>query len=251
MIVNHPQSVDVLFPSPRSCCSDFDLDRLVAGDLDDNEASALRDHLASSRLCASRFEDFARAADVFAAPAPAPRPHASARVPPAQTPARTQRRWTAGLAASAAIAACTVLFVVMQSPPSPRSTSERTKGGDDVEVYALRDGVGARVNDGDAASAGDLLRFVVVVARPRVVAVTSVDGAGTISIFARPTLVAAGRTELAGAVELDDVRGREAVRAHFCDADGPDAAAPSEDALRSLSGPAQCETRIVVTMEKE
>ncbi|MBC8067335.1 MAG: DUF4384 domain-containing protein, partial [Deltaproteobacteria bacterium] len=82
-------------------------------------------------------------------------------------------------------------------------------------------GKAVRLVDGDTTHPGDTLRFEVSCATPQHVAVLSVDGAGTISAY-HPTGPRAERVEpgqhvvLDGAIELDDVLGRETLHAVFC-----------------------------------
>jgi hypothetical protein len=196
-------AIDDLLPRPRTCCSDLDLDRLALGELSAERAAEVNKHLAESPSCAARSAEFM---GVHLLERPLPPPRAATNVP-----ARL-RHITQGVLFAAALAAA-MLFVVR-----PSDDVVTMKGdGDAFEVFVSRPSGDGVLGEGARVAPGDRLRFVVHTTAPQTVAVLSIDGAGTVSVYSPPRPLAPGRAELPGAIELDNVRGREVLMAFTCD----------------------------------
>jgi anti-sigma factor RsiW len=194
-------------PFSRSgrCCSDLRLDQLLCGELDDDDAHALRVHLQSSPRCADRLAalDADRAAFVAEPPplrivddvpgeATAAVTGRAGSTAPLSLPARTAtltgrpgpsvRRVLALVPALAAAAAAGV--VLLRTPPpggDPGVLDEvvRTKGdAPQVVVHARRGDAVFALGPGDVVRGGDALRIDVATSEPGYVGVVGVDHDG-------------------------------------------------------------------------
>jgi hypothetical protein len=227
-------NIDELLPVPRTCCSDLELDELLAGALSPESATKVRAHLAASPSCASHFASLEAA---FRADQATLRP-----LPPAPA---ARPRLVFSTSAALAAASLAIFFVVRDGATPP----EQLKGRASVDVKVKRASGGdvVTLGDGSQVAAGDRLRFVAHAAHPSSVAVISIDGANQTNVYVPPRMVPAGRTELAETIELDDVRGREALHLFQCDS-----LVDVQSLVRAAEGgalPGGCEAH-VVTLEK-
>lgn len=185
--------------TPRTCCSDLELDQLILGELDEPERLRIEAHVAASPSCASRLVTLRAGQQQWQAQMPplAQGPQAAPQAAPLATvtsldAARRRRRpLVAGLSTLAAAAA--VLVFVQQREPTTR-----TKGGA-VHVGVTRDVDGHRedVFSGDSVPKGARL-YVEVWGSEGVAGDVTVVLASGDAHTASPagTLAAAARTEL-------------------------------------------------------
>lgn len=190
---------------------------------------AVAAHLAACERCRQALTDGRADVQRFTAsvlPRTLPRVEARARRAPWLMPF-----WIATGAAGAAAIAALVLVVAggggkRSSGGAPSSSS--VGGGGDGElgvkgagaptfkVYAQHGNAVIPVHDGTRLRAGDRVRFTVASGQACFVAVASIDGRGTASVYHPSTPVAAGGvTALPDSIALDDAPGPERVYAVF------------------------------------
>lgn len=206
--------------SPRetrgeSCLSDFAIDALVAGDVGAAKEKSDREHLATCDACRARFEKASRAAEAFSREAPALAPIAR----------KNKLKSVHVLFAAVpivAVAAAILLFVRFERHDVDDDLSTRLKGSSHIGFYvkhgdAVSPGtIGARVH------AGDALRFTYATTTSGYLAILSVDGGKSASIYfpdgptAAP-IEAAENRPLASSTVLDDTLGHETLYGLFCD----------------------------------
>lgn len=221
--------------------SDLALDALRLHELDPTTADAARTHLETCEACAGRRRCLDDDALGFAARFDAASLAAETLMAPRARPPRRLSVWPRF--AFAAMAAMAIVLVVPPLAPDPRPDAVRAKGSDRrLELFAVVGGDPAPFDGVIRAGASLRLRYD---AGSRAYArIVWVDPAGATTALFPPADGRAIATR--GAVEwvpfeiaLDDMPGREAAHALFCDA--PFA---HEDALRWLEGPAPatCDT---------
>ena len=217
------------------CLSDLRLDRLRVGELEGEALDEARAHLRGCSPCRERLEALTADAEAFAAEAPP--------IPALRLGRTARRRRTSVLAGLGTLAAAAALVLVIRregpsdtgegisdvpppsttasAPPGPASGT-RPKGGPRIGFVIRR---GERMFDGgvdEPVHPGDALRFHYTTTEDAQLAVLSVDGAGTVSVYypGGPTTapVLAGREQsLDNSVVLDAVIGPETVFAVFCE----------------------------------
>lgn len=203
----------------EGCLSDFALDALAAGDVDDEKAKAQRAHVESCADCRARFEARTKEAAEFAANAPRlliPRKNKTISDRPARLYA----------IAVAAVAMAAGLFFYVRTTRNPiddeGGASTRLKGASHIGFFVKRgDGV-VRGTTGDLVRPGDALRFTYSTSAAGYLAILSVDGAKQASIYfpdgPRAVAIDAARDEaLDSSTVLDDTLGHETLYGLFCD----------------------------------
>jgi hypothetical protein len=192
---------DRLWPA---CVSALQLDRFLAGELDELGAQRIHQHLTACSLCAGAVEGMSAARHERLP---------SLRAVPI---APRARRWHRAAAAGAGIAAAASLLLLVRTP------GERVKGsGFALRMYVEHAGEVRRAGAGDAVAPGDAVRFTVTAPAKAYVAVLSLDPAGRGSVYfplgARAEAVEAG-TEVALPLgtRLDATVGEERIAGLFC-----------------------------------
>jgi hypothetical protein len=198
------------------CLSDLRIDRMLAGDLDDDAGARARDHVAGCSACAARVGAFEAARAATPPDMEALRRVAAA--PPAPVMRRAWRGWwpSLGLALAAGVAG----LVVAVRSPAPESTG--IKGAARLGFFVKHGDAIRRGVAGEQVSPGDLVRFVVSTPRAAHLAIVSLDARAAASVYFPPAGVgdgvAAGTDiELPRATLLDDTLGPETVAAFFCE----------------------------------
>lgn len=219
------------------CLSRLRIDRWLNGELGDGAAE--RAHCASCARCAALVTAHRDERAAFAIPLAAP---AIAR----EAPLRSRRTgWAIGTALLAA-ALCVWLIAPPPAPPHIVSfeAATREKGRPVLNLYVKRGERIHRGSDGERVYPGDSLGFTASTAEPRFIAIISIDGARTVSVYypqaAAAAPLPAGRDQLLPfSVRLDGVLGRERLHGVFCDR-----AVAVEDLRAALAGnaaiPAGC-----------
>lgn len=166
------------------CCSDLRLDQLLCGELDDDDARALRVHLESSPRCAARLAELQADRDAFVAAPPPLRlieggmTTATTATTTTTSPSRRARL----LMLAPVLAAAAGLVLAVQTTGGDGDLDGdvvRTKGAaPQVLVHGKRGDVVRALSAGDVVLAGDVLRFDVGTAGPRHVGVVGVDHDG-------------------------------------------------------------------------
>jgi anti-sigma factor RsiW len=229
--------------------SDLALDRLHAGELPDERATALRAHLSGCAACEARLSERTRG---FAAFPELDAGLVFARVV-AKAEAGVEDGWLtrlraffgslSGALSTSAVALAVVAAVVISQRSSVDEDGvhgTRLKGGLALRVHRQRGDHSEAVASGEAFAPGDRLRFEVDAPDSGYVAILGVESSGKLyrawPLAAAATTVhlAAGRGVLLdGAVSLDDAVGREVlylVQCHdqaapaACTSRGPDQA---------------------------
>jgi len=183
------------------CLSHLRCDQLLNGELEDRDE--LKAHRAACERCAALLDRHRKERVSFAVPLQRPRHH---------------RRWTAGLAAAAAVLG---LWLVV-----PRDRDDgpgtRSKGKPAISFYLKRGDATRRGRPGEVVFPGDAINFTASTDVPAFLAIISIDGAHHASVYypggptAAPLRV--GRDQvLPLSVVLDDVVGRERLTGVFCD----------------------------------
>lgn len=209
--------------SPNEHISDFEFDRLIAHELDHDRGARARAHLEACSTCTSRYAALQAQAATFLG-------QASQRAIPESIVRRVrrQRRRAAAFGVAAMALGGLVLAVGsgalhrMTIGTALRSEDLRAKGSLSLDVFWARPGRHAEsMLPGTLAAPGDTLQFRVVSQTAGFLAIVSVDGAGTVSLYAPQDGAPLPRLEkgkplMAGAVELDRVLGPERLLALNC-----------------------------------
>jgi hypothetical protein len=189
--------------------SDLRWDRLLAGELSDDAAAALRADAQGCVVCETRLAQLTRESELFAQR-------------PALAAPRRRRLWWIVAAPIGMAAAAAVLLLARTEPPP---TGERIKGTGDAQLVVLAGQPGAMrmVENGDHVRGGEYLQVGYSAQRDGFGAVLSRDGAGATNVYvqAAPSVMvalAAGRDQaFPGSTLLDDTRGFEVIVALWCE----------------------------------
>jgi hypothetical protein len=210
--------------------SELVLDALHLGALDEEARAATVAHTESCAACRERVRIAEESRRRFVE-----------HVLPRQLPAivgRRQRSIAAWLVPPlVAVAAAVGYFVVRANREAPASELG-IKGGPVLQIYARHDEQVVTLQEGMTLEPGDRIRFVVKGGASQHLLVTSIDAAGTATVYypyggsASARLPDAPVYELPGSVILDHTLGPERVYAFF--ARKPIAAAPVLAALRDV-----------------
>jgi hypothetical protein len=226
-----PIDFDKLRPGGAGCPSDLALDRFHAGALLPEGKEQLSAHLEGCATCRSRLEE--RGAGFAAFPGVDERKLLAAIYRRLDEPAAPASRFARlasffqgpqrPLAAALLLCALLLLFFVVRplsAPPGPSATvteegGVRIKGGLMLHVFRQRDRGAEELLSGDRVHPGDTLRFAVDLPSPGRLAIVGVDSRGELYTAwpldkeATREWPAGLRTELPGAVALDDTLGEE------------------------------------------
>jgi hypothetical protein len=187
--------------------SDLRWDRLLAGELADDAAAALRAEATGCAACEMRLAQLTRDSERFAQR-------------PALVAPRRRRMWW--IAAPIGMAAAAAVMLLVRTDDHP---TERVKGPADATLIVLagqRDAMHV-VQTGDHVRAGEYLQIGYSATRDGFGAVVSRDGAATTSIYVPAggtvmVALAAGRDQaFPGSTLLDDTLGEETVIALWCE----------------------------------
>jgi hypothetical protein len=241
------------------CPSDLALDRLQAGELSEDKARELRQHVADCTLCPERMSSrsigFAGFKEVDERKILSAIRSQLADSPPASMFERfLQRLRIMAVPLSAAAMAAVVGILLLgrsggSSDPNPVGSDTpmlqetREKGGLALQVYRLVGGQAQPALSGDTFRQGERLRFVVDLPAAGQVAVLGVEPGGGLYV-AWPQSPGDGprslgkRQELPGAVALDGSVGTEVLYLVLCPSDGK---APAESCKAAGAGlPPSC-----------
>lgn len=199
------------------CVSELLLDQYLLDELDDPARARCEEHFHLCQQCRERiaereagFEAFAQSVD-------------EGRRAPLRAPGTRRRTHYRFLAAAAAFAAAAILLIAflpgILAPPPP----ELGRKGASVKLlyWVKRAGEVWQGAPGEVLRQGDAIRFAYSTDTDHYLALLSVDGRGTISVYHPtgpfPLRVRAGRKLLLPhSIILDDAPGRETVYAVFC-----------------------------------
>jgi len=221
--------------------SDLRWDRLLAGDLPDDQRDAANAHAAGCARCRARRRELEAERDAFAL-----RPlgvRFGARL--------ARRRWWWGAPIAAIAAAAAVAIVISRKP----SEGERTKGSDKPKLLLSAGHPGGLVPmaTNDTIHPGDYLQAGYTTKRDGFGAVLSLDGGGHAMAYVPETgdtliaLPAGTERSFPGSTVLDDVVGKERIAIVWCDTPRP--LGPLVAELRSTEQLAErdgCTIRLVV-----
>lgn len=211
------------------CPSDFDLDRLDAGDLAGERAAALFEHIDGCDVCPARMELRASRFDI--APGVDPRRIMAAvrrRVDEEEAssiPARARAAWLKWMGALVVIggAAAALVFALGRPAtvtPDPSVPVVRTKGDPKLDLHRQVGAGSEQLDPGAAVAPGTALKFVVTLPAPGRVQIVGQDASGALytawPLGGQDPERAAGRQALPGAVALDDALGPETFHLVFC-----------------------------------
>lgn len=241
------------------CPSDLALDRLQAGELSEDKARELRQHVADCTLCPERMSarsvGFAGFKEVDDRKILSAIRSQLADSPPASRFERfLQRLRIMAVPLSAAAVAAVVGILLLgrsgsSTDPNPAGgdpltlPETREKGGLALQVYRLVGGQAQQALSGDTFRQGERLRFVVDLPAAGQVAVLGVEPGGGLYVAwpqspgdgQRP---AGKRQELPGAVALDGSVGKEVLYLVLCPSEGK---APGESCKATSAGlPPSC-----------
>ncbi len=218
--------------------SDLRWDRLLAGELRDDQATEVRAHAASCERCGGRLKELTAGRDAFTV-----RPQVIAFAP------RRKRGLWAGVAGALAAAAAVAIVVTRPKPDD----GERIKGsGFDLELVVLRGSETVPVSSRDVVFEGDLIQAAYSSTRDGFGAVIARDGADGVFSYVPSSgdqmlaLPAGERRSFPQSTTLDTVLGSERVFVVWCEQ--PQPIAPLLAELRSVgdvTAPAGCHVRRV------
>ncbi|MEP6860956.1 MAG: hypothetical protein ABJE66_10070 [Deltaproteobacteria bacterium] len=213
--------------------SDLRWDRLLAGELTDDDRAEALAHVESCATCAARRGEITSGFEAFANGAPAL---------PRRVPARPMV-----VAFGAVVALAAAVILVVRAPSG--ETTERTKGGTGPKLM-LAAGPRARVApvvSGDRVQPGDSVQAAYTATRDGFGAVVARDGSGAASAYvpaqgdAMVALPAGTVRSFPGSTILDEVVGAEVVVIVWCETARP--LAPLIGELRAtgnVTAPAGC-----------
>jgi hypothetical protein len=207
--------------------SDFAFDRLMTGELADDQKGAMQAHIAGCPLCTERHGQLARGAEEFAT-LRAARPFVGERIR-----ARATRRWPSLFwsprartfaGAGVAVTAVAAALLLISSRPDADTDYRTTKGAALVlDVFVKRKGGDIEsLLAGSRLAPGDLLRFRVQAATDGFFGLISADSAGNVMSYLPDDtrtllpLKAAVPRLIDGGIELDGVLGHERLVAFLC-----------------------------------
>jgi hypothetical protein len=214
--------------------SAMDFDRAELGSLPEDRRRELAAHVLACLRCAETQQAVQRSAARFRSevfPRTLPRLAAATGGPAARlrrwwSTAGTGVRW-ASLAAPVAVGLVIASGTLVHQNRTPEAVDDEpavsTKGGPALHVFVRR---GTRVfaaHPRDTLAPGDAVRFVVEPAGHRYLLVTSIDGAGNVSVYhpfqgrQSAPLATDPRVELPGSIVLDRAPGPERIFALFSD----------------------------------
>jgi len=211
------------------------LDALRLGELGDDEAAAIREHVHACELCAGILseadgqdawflEQFPSSMDLETAVAPSlarPDSHREHDQAPPAPPLR-YAWWAigAGIAAAAAV----MLFTLppeLSSPSEPQpqlhASNLRPKGASALDITVRRGAERFRL-DQQRLHPGDLLTFRYTSSRTHLTIVGTEERTGKVSVYLAQAIAPGADVGLKEAVRLDDYLGRETLVAYFTDA---------------------------------
>ena len=222
--------------------SDLRWDRLLAGELANDERARVLVHAAGCDRCAARQRELEAARRAVAGPP------IDLRIAGALRSKRSHVRWTAPLTVIAAAAAA---LVIVLGRPGGTPDGERTKGeGPSLMLAAGPPGQLVPVASGDVVRPGDYLQAGYTSKRDGFGAVIARDGAAVANVYvpsARAEMVAlpaAIEGTFPGSTVLDDVLGDERIAIVWCERALP--LAPMLAALRArspIAAPPGCTVR--------
>ncbi|MBZ4421329.1 DUF4384 domain-containing protein [Myxococcus sp. RHSTA-1-4] len=191
--------------------SSLKLDALALDALPARERTDAQAHLDACATCRARAGELAALRSHFTVNV-LPRTAPALRRPPAW--ASAWRWWVPALATAA-------VLLLMLRPVAGVEPEFGVKGGAALQLYAHRDARTWKVEEGEALSPGDQVRFRVDPGGLPYALVVSVDGAGQVNTYhpyggARSALLPTrGVVEIPGSIVLDDARGPERLFALF------------------------------------
>jgi len=193
------------------CVSELAIDRLLAGELADLEATATRNHASACTRCRALLDDAEATAARFVAAPPI---------------LRLPRRVNPAAIVAAGFAAAAMLAIALWPKPDDGT---RTKGRPILGFFVSHAGDVRRGGAHELVQPGDQLELVTTATDSSWLAVVSVDGAGARTVYVEPRPIAAGREQIVPlAIVLDDTLGDETVTGMFC-RNAFDPAAPPDD----------------------
>lgn len=185
--------------------SELRVDKLLAGELADDAAVALRAHAAECARCGEALADAVAIRDEFAT---------ASAFRPAVAPRRS--RWRAA-AVIAPLSLAAAVALLLAWPAKPVEDRIRTKGSAALGWFVAHGGEVRRGLAHETVVPGDRLEFTTSTTAAGWFAAIGEDGHGARSVYAPLEAIEPGRERLAGgAVELDDALGHETVTGVFC-----------------------------------
>jgi hypothetical protein len=199
--------------------SELAIDRMLAGELADADAEAMRDHAATCERCGALLADaLAMQRDFAHEPALpfGPPVHAVDR----PEVVRPLRRRGGAIAMAATVTALAAGVAIGMS--WPRTAHEpgvtRVKGKPVVGCFVAHGNEVRRGTAREVVVPGDRLELFTTTTEPVWFAAISDDAAGVRSVYAAPRVIEAGREHvLPTSIELDATLGTETVVGVFCD----------------------------------
>ncbi|MGB5809991.1 MAG: hypothetical protein WBG86_05635 [Polyangiales bacterium] len=227
----------------EDCVSDFAMDRLLVGELVQEEAAALRGRIRACPHCQARLDELREEQRAFSA-----RP----------IPIHLGRRRSSTVRAAVALVAAAAAAALFVQLPVTDDGVIRTKGGAWAGYTVVApDGAVRGDQDSGLAYPGDELQWNVHIDEPRYAAVLSRDPTGNVSVYFPDSNVAAlvsprdGRTQtLRLAARLDGLLGEEDLFILLCET--PVQLAPLLAELRdnTESFPAECTVSEHILLKK-
>jgi hypothetical protein len=201
--------IDPRRPKTPDCLSDFRIDALIVGELEDEALRTATRHLEGCAWCRERRAALSTSYE-----------ETRAQLPPLRRPKKSVRGWLAAGAGALALAAAALLFVRTR-PAETTVDATRIKGGDKLVFFVEH---GGKVRDGRADERmvpGDKLQFAYSARQPVYVLVLSIDPTKEAFVYADGKSLMAPTTgndvkPLPTSVELDGVLGEEHLFGLIC-----------------------------------
>jgi hypothetical protein len=205
-----------------ACLSNYALDRWLVGQLSEDEARAMQEHVDNCPRCSLRCDELSRQRTAFYTRAPNWDGFEKRRSAAPVLPSAARRAWALPLTAAAALLVIGVAVGVGFGSSELRSpAAERSKGGPSIGFFVKRGGRIRRGITGEEVIPGELLRFTYSTERPLYFALLHADSAGAAIHF--PTQPNAARIDagreipLDFSIRLDSRLGTERVYGLFCE----------------------------------
>lgn len=223
--------------------SDLRWDRLLAGELPEDQTTEVRAHAASCERCSARLNELTAGRDAFTV-----RP---------QVIAFGRRKRGVWIGAAAMVAAAAAVLIVVSRPRDP-DPGNRTKGqGPELELVLVRGTELVPVSSRDVVFTGDVLQAAYSSKRDGYGAVLARDGAGGVFAYVPSSsdlmiaLPAGDRRSFSESTRLDDVVGAERIAIVWCEQ--PHALGPLLAELRTtgdVAAPDGCHLRRIDLTKK-
>jgi len=255
----NPADLERLRQGGPGCPSEVTLHRLRAGELPDEKAQALRQHVDGCEACTARMAQQAAGFNAFPEADPV-RMLAAIRRAADEKPQGVAQRWQkwlrAVIAPVAVVAAAAGVVLVLQTKEATDGGMTRLKGGPTLHVFHQQNGAVTEALSGERIPPGEALQLTVDLPADSRVRIVGVEASGKLYAIwpqdeATPfaPLKAGHGLRIPGAFTPDDTPGTETFHVIACAPQAPSPACHSQGAKEPLACSAGCQTSAFVVQK--